>query len=327
VLQVRDLTIRYHSGEGPPHVAVDDLSLHIGPAEAMGLIGESGSGKSTLALSILGLLPPQAGISSGSIRFQRREILDSSEEQLAKIRGAGISLIFQDPSIALNPVIRVRDQVREVVRAHGNMSRAIGLRQAEDALAEAGLQDTRTWSGYPHQLSAGQRQRVVIAQALVRRPTLLIADEPTSALDNVTQDDILRLLRNLRSRYQLSLLFITQDPLLLTGLVDRVAVMHAGQIVEMGGLKQILRQPRHPYTEALLRSVPCLPTHPSRAARIRRPLPTLPAETVRPFSRGCQFASRCSSCLEVCGQERPSLVPCENGGFVRCLRYESQQYN
>lgn len=231
LLQVRDLTVAFHS---PPITALREVSLDLAPGEAMGVLGESGSGKTTLARSLLHLLPEGCSTVSGSIRFRGIDIVSASERELQSVRGDQMALIFQEPELALNPVIPVEQQVAEVLRAHSNTSPEHRRMEVRKMLAAVGLADPDIWSAFPHQLSGGQRQRVVIAQALISKPALLILDEPTSAVDNVMQAEILRLLKEFKARLQLSLVFITHNPFLLSGLVDSVIVMSAGRVIECG---------------------------------------------------------------------------------------------
>jgi ABC-type glutathione transport system ATPase component len=225
LLQVQNLSIHYCGRDGIQRRALDNLSLEIGAGETVGVLGPSGCGKTTLALALLRLLPKTARVVSGSIRFREHNMLDADERTLQRIRGAEASIIFQEPAASLNPLMRVGDQIAEVVRAHMNGSRRSWRGEAESALAEVRLGDARIYTAYPHQLSAGQRQRIAIAQALVCKPTFLIADEPTSALDNTTQAEILTLLKELKQRLQIALLFITHNPALLVGLADRLLIM------------------------------------------------------------------------------------------------------
>jgi ABC-type glutathione transport system ATPase component len=225
LLQVRNLTIHYCGRERAELAVLDDLSFDIGAGETVGVLGPSGCGKTTLALALLRLLPRTARVTRGSIRFREHDMLLADERALQQIRGVEISIVFQEPALALNPVMRVGDQIAEVVRAHRTGSRRSWRREAESVLAEVRLDDRRFYSAYPHQLSAGQRQRVAIAQALVLKPGLLIADEPTSALDNSTQAEIIDLLKELKRRLPIALLFITHNPALLAGLADRLLEM------------------------------------------------------------------------------------------------------
>jgi len=247
------------SRRGLAQVALDDVSLEIWPGETVGLLGESGCGKTTLALAMIGLLPANARINRGSVRFRGLEMLSRSASQRERRRRAEISIIFQHPEMALNPVIRAGDQIAEVLRAHSKIGRHQCRERVEALLNQVELADTRIYSAYPHELSGGERQRVVIAQALARRPALLIADEPTSALDNTTQAEILTLLRRLKEQFQLALLLITHNPLLLPGLADRTFVMHAGSMVEETTPAHLFAEPRHPRAVALLRCILPLP--------------------------------------------------------------------
>ncbi len=265
LLQVRELTVEFRSSPAP---AVRQVNFDLAPGEAVGLLGESGSGKTTLARSLIRLLPPTSRIVSGSIRFRGTEILCAGERELQRIRGAQMALIFQEPELALNPVIPAGEQVAEVLRAHSSIDRRSCRAHVRSMLAAVGLPDADLYSAFPHQLSGGQRQRVVIAQALICKPSLLIADEPTSALDNVVQAEVLDLLRELRARFGLGLIFITHNPALLSRLADRVMVMLEGCIVEAGTFEQIYWHPRHPYTRALLKSIPPAPGEPRDGMRM-----------------------------------------------------------
>jgi ABC-type dipeptide/oligopeptide/nickel transport system ATPase component len=267
LLSIESLTVRFPSAAGTV-AAVRDVSLDIGVGESLGLVGESGSGKSVTSLAILRLLPPQAQV-GGVIRFDGEDLLANDAAEMQKVRGARISMIFQEPMTALNPVMRVGDQVSEAVAAHGHPKREAEQR-AVQALGDVGIPEPeRRARDYPHQLSGGQRQRVMIAMAIVNRPQLLIADEPTTALDVTVQAQILELLAELRHKFGLAMLFISHDLAVVSQVADRVAVMYAGSIVEQGSVAEIFRSPEHPYTRGLLHSVPTLRTDRSR------PLPTI----------------------------------------------------
>ena len=262
LLDVRHLTVQF-GGAAP---AVDDISFQVAPGETLGLVGESGSGKSITAFSILRLLPPGGRITSGEVFFEGRNLLALSEREIRDVRGARISLIFQEPMTALNPVMRVGDQVAEALFVHGH-PRAAAARQAVELLEAVHIADAaRRARDYPHQLSGGMRQRVMIAIALACKPPLVIADEPTTALDVTIQAQILDLLRELRSRFNLAFLLITHDFGVIAEMADRVAVMHRGRIVEQGPVRQILRAPTHAYTQRLLAAVPGLSPAPSQAS-------------------------------------------------------------
>ncbi len=261
VLAVRGLLVRYHAGRGAaPVVAVDGLSLEVGAGEVVGVLGESGSGKTSLALAVLGLLPSEGEIAAGSVAFRGRELVGLGERQLRRLRGAEVSLVFQEPALALHPMRRVGEQVVEVLRAHRRWKKRRARRAAEELLAEVGFRrEDAVYHAYPHQLSGGQRQRIVIAQALACRPALVIADEPTASLDSTAQKQVLDLLRRLRERFGVAFLYISHDPLVMAEMADRLIVLHAGRSVEEGPCADVLARPRHPYTEGLLECLPEIP--------------------------------------------------------------------
>jgi peptide/nickel transport system ATP-binding protein len=255
-LEVRDLSVQYRGDRGEWVPAVEEIGFAIGSGEAVGLLGESGCGKTTTALAIPGLLPANGRVVRGSVRLAGRELLGLSERQLQGIRGAGIGLVAQEPSLALNPVIRVGEQVAEVLRVHWRLPWRLCRKAAAQSLEEMEFADPgRIFASYPHQLSGGERQRVTIARALICRPPVVIADEPTASLDAAVAVEILALLRDLKERHRLALLIISHDPRVLAAIADRVVVMRAGRIVEQGSRAEVFRSPRHPYTESLLRSL------------------------------------------------------------------------
>ena len=246
-------------------LAVRDLSFAIESGEALGLVGESGSGKSVTSLAVMRLLVPQARV-SGSIRFDGEELLSASEEKMRELRGKAIAMIFQEPMTALNPLMRVGDQVAEAVLAHDGVSRKEAFDRAVAALNDVAIPDPSSRArDYPHQLSGGQRQRVMIAMAIVNRPQLLIADEPTTALDVTVQAQILELLARLREKFSLSMLFISHDLGVVSQVSDRVAVMYRGQMVESGSARQVFTAPAHEYTRGLLNAIPTLRSRRDRA--------------------------------------------------------------
>jgi len=259
LLQVENLNVGFPTQTGEI-AAVRDVSFTIPESGPLGLVGESGSGKSATALSIMRLLPPQARI-VGSVRFGGQEILSLSDNSMRSIRGARISMIFQEPMTALNPVMRVGDQVAEAVLAHHHLSKDQAWQRAIETLHDVAIPEPETRArDYPHQLSGGQRQRIMIAMALVNHPQLLIADEPTTALDVTIQAQILELLRSLREKYRLAMLFISHDLGVVSKVADQVAVMYAGEIVEMGSAQAIFRSPAHVYTRGLIGAIPTLKT-------------------------------------------------------------------
>jgi ABC-type dipeptide/oligopeptide/nickel transport system ATPase component len=253
LLDIQRLNIKF--GSVP---AVRDLNLSLQTGESVGLVGESGSGKSVTSLAIMRLLPVQANV-RGSIRFAGEELLDAPEEQMRSLRGRAMSMIFQEPMTALNPLMRIGDQVAEAVLAHENINRKEARDRATAALNEVAIPNPSGRArDYPHQLSGGQRQRVMIAMAIVNRPQLLIADEPTTALDVTVQAQILDLLAHLREKFSLSMLFISHDLGVVSRVSDRVAVMYRGQIVESGSARQVFTAPAHEYTRGLLHAIPTL---------------------------------------------------------------------
>ena len=255
LLDVQHLTVTFPGPRGPIR-AVDDLSFQLAAGETLGLVGESGSGKSIAALTVLRLLPPAARVESGGILFEDRDVLAIPEGEMRRIRGARMSLIFQEPMTALNPVMRVGDQIVEALTVHGETAN-IAQARAVELLDAVRIADAASrMRDYPHQLSGGMRQRVMIAIALACRPSLIIADEPTTALDVTIQAEVLALLRDLKARFNLALLLITHDFGVIAEMADRVAVMRSGQLVEEGPVRQILREPVHDYTRRLLAAVP-----------------------------------------------------------------------
>ena len=253
LLDVQHLSVTF----GGPTSAVDDVSFSIARGETLGLVGESGSGKSVTAFSILRLLQWPGRITAGRVVFDGRDLLALTEDEMREVRGVGISLIFQEPMTALNPVMRVGDQIAEALLVHGKASRAAARARAVELLEAVKIGDaTRRVRDYPHQLSGGMRQRVMIAIALACRPPLVIADEPTTALDVTIQAQVLELLRELKARYHLALLLITHDFGVIAEMADRVAVMYQGRLVEHGSVREVLRRPSHTYTRNLLAAVP-----------------------------------------------------------------------
>jgi len=256
LLDVQHLSVTF----GGESLAVDDVSFQINTGETLGVVGESGSGKSVTAFSILRLLQPPGRITAGRVMFQGRDLLTLAEGEMREVRGAGISLIFQEPMTALNPVMRVGDQIAEALLVHGKARRAEARARAVELLEAVKITDpARRIRDYPHQLSGGMRQRVMIAIALACRPPLIIADEPTTALDVTIQAQVLELLRELKTRYNLALLLITHDFGVVAEMADRVAVMFKGKLVEEGPVRDVLRHPSHEYTRSLLAAVPGAP--------------------------------------------------------------------
>ena len=259
LLSVTNLSVQFHTASGLAD-AVRNVNFSIASGEVLGLVGESGSGKSVTSLAIMGLLVPQALV-QGRIELQGRDLLEVPDAEMRSIRGSTISMIFQEPMTALNPLMRAGDQIAEALLAHQKTSRREAWERSVQALREVGIPESETRArDYPHQLSGGQRQRVMIAMAIVNRPQLLIADEPTTALDVTVQAQILKLLAQLREKFNLAMLFISHDLGVVSQVADRVAVMYRGEIVELGNSRQIFANPLHEYTQGLLHAIPTLKT-------------------------------------------------------------------
>ena len=322
LLRVRGLSVAYALG-GSQVMALRHLDFEIGTGEIVGILGESGCGKSTLALAILGLLPADSRV-DGSIRFQNEELAGLPEKQLRQLRGVKISLIHQEPDLSLSPVMRVGEQIEEVIIAHRNLGRKERKQEIESILRQVSLTDTQRICGaYPHQLSGGELHRVAIAQALVCRPDLIIADEPTRSLDVTTQAEILEMLRHVTQTLGSALIFITHNPSLLAGFADRAAVMYAGHVVEAGSVARVFGRPLHPYTKGLLDLAPRSTRRGDLA--MSRLLPAIsggPPDLKTP-SRGCAFEPRCYRRTENCRTEHPEELVPEGDHRVSCFNYVS----
>jgi peptide/nickel transport system ATP-binding protein len=326
LLDVRSLTVQFpalnfRSGETSPPgrslVAVRDVSFTIAPREVLGLVGESGSGKSLTSLALMRLLPPPA-TAKGEILIHNgsaQDVLRLPEEEMRSLRGAKMAMIFQEPMSALNPVMRVGDQIAEAAAVHNPISRKDAWDRAVEAMQDVAIPDApRRARDYPHQLSGGMRQRVMIAMAIVNRPQLLIADEPTTALDVTIQAQILELLAELREKFALAMLFISHDLAVVSQVADRVAVMYVGSLVELGSKHDIFAAPAHPYTRGLLKAVPTLNT--DRTQPLRTIEGTVPAlQTLVP---GCPFEPRCDVRVPKCTQDFPPLLELAPGHWARC---------
>ncbi len=309
VLSVRDLRVYYGTVRGPVR-AVDRVSLEIGEAEVLGLVGESGCGKSTLGRGILGLLP-EGAVSDGEVLYSGRNLVGASRKELARLRGPDLGLIFQEPMTRLNPLLRIEDHFRETLERHepGLDKRAIRLRSLE-TLGKMGIPPTR-FRQYPHEFSGGMRQRIMIALALVVRPKLLVADEPTTSLDVIVEAQILAILADLKRNFGTSLLLITHNLGIIAEACDRVAVMYAGKIVEEGPARDVFADPAHPYTRELLRSTISLATTELHS------IPGAPPNLIDP-PPGCRFHPRCPSAMRVCSWKQPVEVQPEEGRRVEC---------
>ncbi len=316
LLEIKDLTIHYVTHSSTIR-AVNDVNLSIGAGKTLGLVGETGAGKTTTALGILRLIQdPPGKIIGGEIFFEGKDLLKADDGEMRKIRGNDISMIFQDPMTALNPIMRVGEQIAEVIYLHGDCSKADAEKRALQMLETVGIRAERS-TEFPHQFSGGMKQRVVIAMALACRPKLLIADEPTTALDVTIQAQVLRMISDLRSAYGTSMLLITHDLGIVAETCDDVAIMYAGQIVEYGNLEHIFDNPKHPYTKGLFDSLPSLDKDVERLKPIKGLMPD-PAN----LPSGCKFHTRCDHICDNCKETEPAFFEIEPGHFVRCTRVE-----
>ncbi len=317
LLAIQDLSIHYRTPVGVAQ-AVRSVTFDLTPGECLALIGESGCGKTTLGLALLGLLPQNARIVSGHVYYRFRDgrvadITQLSSAELRQFRWRECAMVFQGALNAFNPVLKIWDQVLDTARAHGFEDRAQVRARCEELLERVQLEPARVLRSYPHELSGGMRQRVMIALSLLLEPRLVIYDEPTTALDILTQRAIIEVLRELRQTLGFSMLFISHDLPLAAELADRVATMYAGRIVEIGGVRDLFYQPRHPYTLGLLKAVPPVGGPLGEVASI----PGSPPSLINP-PPGCSFAPRCTFATERCTQEEPSLVVVADGQASAC---------
>jgi peptide/nickel transport system ATP-binding protein len=316
LLEVSDLRVDLRTRNGATRV-VDGVSFSMRPGEALGIVGESGCGKSIAMLSLLGLLPPGAAVAGGTARFEGEDILAMTPRALRRIRGGRIGMVFQDPLTSLNPVMRIGTQLAETLIAHRGLSRKAARQEAGDLLALVGIAGaTARLDDYPHNLSGGMRQRVMIAMAVACNPSLLIADEPTTALDVTIQRQVVDLINSLREELGMAVIWISHDLSLLSGVVDRIAVLYSGRVVEEGSVADFGARPRHPYTQGLIASIPALST-----SAPGMPLYSIPGSPPDPARRGpgCAFSPRCSKVTPLCRTVRPDLLSRETGHAVACL--------
>ncbi len=316
ILEVSDLRTVFHTRTGEVH-AVNDVGFSLAPGELLGVVGESGSGKSVTMMSLIGLLPqPPAEIRSGRVIFEGRDLLQMPEDALRRVRGRDIGFVFQDPMTSLNPVFSVGFQLMEPLRKHMGLSRARARQRAAELLELVGIPDAAVrLSAYPHQFSGGMRQRVMIAMALACDPKLLIADEPTTALDVTIQAQILELVKELRRKLGMAIIWITHDLGVIAGIADRLMVMYAGQVVEQAPVRELFANPLHPYTRALLETLPHVKGRTSRRLRTIEGQP--PALTAPPAS--CPFRPRCRHATARCGQAVPPMRALPGGHEVACF--------
>ena len=314
LLSVKNLTVEYTS-DGEVIHAVNDVSFELEKGKTIGLVGETGAGKTTIAKSILRILPePPAKVKSGTIEFEGKELLSLPEDQMRKIRGKNISMIFQDPMTALNPIMRIGEQIAEVIELHEHCGKAEAVRKAKKMLEMVNIPGERYYE-YPHQFSGGMKQRVVIAMALACNPDLLLADEPTTALDVTIQAQVLDMINDLKKEFNTSMIMITHDLGVVAEVCDTVAVIYAGEVVEYGTKRQIFKNPSFPYTVGLFGSLPDLNADVDRLS----PIEGLPPDPSH-LPQGCAFHPRCPHATEECRKEHLPLVDLGEGHLCRCCR-------
>jgi len=323
ILKVENLETTFFtdSGEIP---AVNNVSFHVKEGEVLGIVGESGSGKSVTSLSIMGLVPsPPGKVTDGKIHLYDKNLLTLSDKQMRKIRGNDIAMIFQEPMTSLNPLFTIGNQMLEAVLIHKDMSKQVAKEQCIDMLRTVGLpRAEEIMNEYPHQLSGGMRQRVMIAMALICNPKLLIADEPTTALDVTTQAQILKLMKRLNDEFNTAIMLITHDLGVVAEICERVIVMYAGQVVEEATVEELFRNPQHPYTKGLIASVPDIRKKTERLYSIRGNVP-IPGSV----KQGCQFASRCEAKFGRCTEESPPIYETAENKKVRCFLFDEEGVN
>ena len=324
LLDVQNLYVSYTARNGQCSKVLANVSFTLQRGETLGVLGESGSGKSTLAAALLRLLPANGRIERGAIYFEGQNLQRATPRELEKIRGDRLALVFQEPSLALHPAIRVAEQIGDVIAAHKSFGRRAVREQARQILAAVfPTEADRIADSYPHQLSGGQRARVLIAQAISCGPSLIVADEPTASLDPETQQGILSLFRVLRQKFNLSMIWITHNPLLLEGFADRALVLYAGRVVETCPASNVLSSPRHPYTQALRRCLP--PGIEGGLANHKESLPTIPGEAIVSGAASeecrCLFESRCIERMSICTERQPEMIQLSSTRGASCFKY------
>jgi len=308
LLQVQDLSVHYSTRRGFVR-ALEEFRIEAFPGETLGVVGETGCGKSTLGKAILGILPPRTQV-KGKILFRGRDLTQLSNQMYRRFRGEEIALIFQDPMTRLNPLMTIMDHFVEEIRAHEPASLAEARKRAREALVSMGIHESRI-KDYPHEFSGGMRQRIMIALAIVLKPSLLIADEPTTSLDVIVESQILEILLDLKQAYHMSLILITHNLGIVAEVCDRVAVLYAGKLVELGSVRDIFHKPLHPYTQGLLSSIVHLETKELHS------IDGSPPDLISPPS-GCRFHPRCQFAQSICPEKVPPLVEFEPGHFAAC---------
>jgi oligopeptide/dipeptide ABC transporter ATP-binding protein len=326
LLEIKDLKTAFDTARGNIK-AVDGVTLKINSGETLGIVGESGCGKTILSLSIMRLLPANGRIINGEILFSGRDLLKTSAEEMRALRGSEISMIFQEPMTSLNPVFRVGEQIAESIRLHQHLPARQALALAVDQLGEVGIPDPQKRArDYPHNLSGGMRQRVMIAMAMSCNPRLLLADEPTTALDVTIQAQILDLISGLKEKNKMAVVLITHDLGVIAQAAEKVAVMYAGKIVESSAVEEIFAHPLHPYTQGLLESIPARCVDSVGRGDYLKTIPgTVPS--LYNIAPGCRFYDRCSYVDEECAGKDPPLVEIQPGHFVSCWKYSAEKNN
>lgn len=320
MLSVKNLVVNYETDDGIVH-AVNGVNLELKKKRTLGLVGETGAGKTTAALSVLKLIPnPPGVIKGGEIYLDGRDVLKLSEAQMEKIRGKDVSMIFQDPMTSLNPVLTIGEQISESISIHERLSKGDSVKRTKEVLELVGIPGER-YGDYPHQFSGGMKQRVVIAIALSCNPKLLIADEPTTALDVTIQAQILEIMKDLKNKYEMSMLMITHDLGIVAEVCDEVSIMYAGSIVEHGTLEDIYDHTMHPYTEGLFNSLPDIN---DRKAELK-PIPGLMPDPME-VPEGCAFAPRCAYADIRCSREKPALMRVSDSHYVVCAAYDDVNF-
>ena len=319
ILEVKNLSVEYRT-DSEIVKAVNGVNLSLNANEALGLVGETGAGKTTTCRGIIGLIQtPPGKVTSGEIYFEDEDLLKKKEREMRKVRGGDITMVFQDPMTSLNPSMTVGDQIMEVIRLHDKISRAQAVLKAKEMLEMVGISGAR-YNEYPHQFSGGMKQRVVIAIALACSPKLLIADEPTTALDVTIQAQVLDLMKELKQKFNTSIILITHDFGIVAELCEKVAVMYAGEIVESGPIKEIFTNKCHPYTVGLFGAIPTIDVDVERLETI----PGMPANPAD-LPTGCKFHPRCKYCAEICRKEAPREIMMEGGHMVRCHLFAEKE--
>lgn len=317
-VEIKDLKIEYRTMDGTVY-AVNGVDIEIEKGTTLGLVGETGAGKTTTGLSMMGLIPEPAGVmTSGEIKVEGKTVSLMKEKELETIRGNVVSMIFQDPMTSLNPVITVEEQIAEVIEIHQKLGWKDSLEKAREMLEMVGI-DKYRGSQYPHQFSGGMKQRVIIAIALACNPDVLISDEPTTALDVTIQAQVMDMMKELKDKFQTSMMMITHDLGIVAEICDKVAIMYAGRIVEYGSLEDIFNNTKHPYTEGLFGSIPNIIDRKNRLVPIKGLMPD-PSD----LPSGCSFHTRCDYCMDICKREAPEKIFADNGHYTECHLYKAE---